>query len=53
MAEWFKVLVLKTKVLKIPWVQIPLYPKVFSLMVKRTAHNGTNVGSNPAKPINL
>jgi hypothetical protein len=27
MIEWFKVLVLKTKVFnKIPWVQIPLYP---------------------------
>ncbi len=27
MAEWFKVLVLKTNVFnKIPWVQIPLYP---------------------------
>ena len=26
MSEWFKVLVLKTKGLKVPWVRIPLYP---------------------------
>ena len=24
--------------------------KAYSLMVERTAHNGTNVGSNPTKP---
>ncbi len=26
MAEWSKVLVLKTNVIILPWVQIPLYP---------------------------
>lgn len=33
MAEWFKVLVLKTSVfLQIPWVRIPFFPLSFALM---------------------
>lgn len=54
MSEWFKEIVLKTIVfLKIPWVRIPLYPKITGrdAVVACLFWEQEAAGSSPAVPI--